>query len=302
MKKIKQKRYSQKNRRMSINNNGRIMFSIFLFFILPLCIFGKGSSEQIDPVDKDIPEIQNKEHLIYGIYNSGEKIQELHMVTEKEVNSASIETWVDLKNLNLHFIGNEIPKDYKSFRQKIVTSLENGMMIDYLYNYQDMYKKNDLNGKYYRQFKRRKDVEGAKYISKVWDGYETQESLSRMKLKPSVPAVTVFTSFVNLRFLDLRDGGVIAMIEPEIISSTAYGSISIKKHETIETKAGSFNTIKIILTPGNFIIKTLIGPLADSLVFWFENASRKRLIKMEMPNPGSGKLTYILEKTGSWEN
>lgn len=241
------------------------------------------------------PELTNMEYAVYSQYQGGSKTVKITVVTE-------IEGDLVHKYVNYYYYGNSVqkePESYKDFEVKITTSLKNGCMVAYQSDTEEYVKANDYTGMVYENMTIDQETGDVKHQQKIWDGYEDKTTRSRLTIKPGFPSFALRTiAFDNLQFLDVETSGLVYLILPDMIADPIEGTINVLGRETLETEAGTFETIKISLAPGDAFVKKLLGPLADALVLWVEDAPTRRTIKTIIPGVGQ---TLVLDEKGIWK-
>lgn len=138
----------------------------------------------------------------------------------------------------------------------------------------------------------------AVYIDKTWDGNMLKTVTSRLNIKKDLPVWTWDSTLsLCIRYLDLSGGGFMSMIVPKYVKTSFTGTFIKKNRETIETKAGTFRTIRYTWSMGDAFLSRLMNVYSKNYSFWVDEETGI-LVK----ETGSENSSAVLESAGLWNN
>ncbi len=238
--------------------------------------------------------IADGEFLRYGDFISGERYNDVNMVSWLSSDGKGIEVYV-----GNHFLGTNIPmpKDYVDYQRHFVVSLETASLIRSSGDWTKEFLAENRTGEvaYTTVIDRVRNL--AVYSSKIWDGYDMRTKTVRVKLKPNYPVWDPTSiAFVGSRFLDLSGKGVVYGVYPLVVKEVIPISAHFIKKEIIDTPLGKFSTLKYGVGITDPFLAQLLDSYVKEMSIWIEDAPRGLVIKTESPGD-----QFVLEEISTWK-
>lgn len=238
--------------------------------------------------------IEDGEFLKYGDYISGERYNDVNIVSWLSPDGKSIDVYV-----GNHFLGTNIPmpKSYVDYQRRFMVSLETASLIRSSGDWSKEFLAENRTGElaYTTAIDRVKNL--AVYTSKIWDGYELRTKTMRVKLKPNYPVWDPTSiAFVGSRFLDLSGKGIVYGVYPLVVKEVIPINAHFIKNETIDTPLGKFHTLKYGVGITDPFLAQLLDSYVKEMSIWIEDAPRGLVVKTESPGD-----QFILEEISTWK-
>lgn len=241
-----------------------------------------------------LPDINDREYLIYNGYDNGELSRIIHMVSRIDSNSG-ITMYIDWTNLNEKV--KKLPAEYSEFQRKFVFSSKYHTLTssrDYWFRTAKSEGKKGLVG-----IDLDIDIAGlhAIFVKYNWDGETLKKKTSRIDLKKGY-SYWDMTSFalIGMRFFEPEKGGIAYLVDADFaneipVSFRYYGD------ETVNVPAGSFNTKKYGFVITDPFLNGLLGKQAEEYYIWVDKKQQGLMIQSIRPGGQVNKLAKI----GIWQ-
>ena len=255
----------------------------FIYILLGLVLSVSGYSANFTPMKAGIPVVEDGEMLKYSDYISGEKTAELYLVYKKE----SLSGWGDVIKV-YEFINSmnkprKLPLKLSEFEGYYIVSLKNASLVEEYRNFSNRITSDNLKGPYQHFYQMNADQKQIDYSQKIWDGYESRDTKSRIKIKPDYPVWDGNSiAFLGSRYLDLSSEGMAYLVEPSILKDPIPFTVKIFAHETVTTPVlGKFPAKKYGALISDPFIGKLINSMMSETFMWVEDSPRKLVVKTQ---------------------
>jgi hypothetical protein len=236
--------------------------------------------------------IQDKESYTYGVFVNGERYQDVNLVYRVLTNEHRVNVFVGRYTLKSKF---HMPDAYTNYQRKFTVSLLDASLIKgSLDNYQQFLldKTTGVAG-FTIDIDRVHNM--AKYVAKIWDGYELMQTTTRIRIPPGYPIWDVLSiGFVGTRFLNVDSKGMVYGIPPNYVKDAVPIVPKKIRKKKLTTPAGTFDCLKIGIGVTDPFLAQLLESYVKELYVWIDTSPRGLVIKTMTPNE-----TYILESIGN---
>ena len=272
------------------------LFSIqILVILIYVLITGcSGSLQGPVPIKMKALSIPDREFLKYSKYVSGEKTDTSYFVGIMGPGGHDFTEYIEMVASGEE---SNIPANYTNYHYFIKMSLDTGSLIEQYSDYHDL--PQGLKGKAPDFIDLKIDYENhiASYVMKIKDKEEERVSYSKVKLKPGFPVWNMTSLlFAGPRLLDIKNKGLLYVIEPFYVKEPVPGSFKIIGKEFLETPAGRFNTLKVGFSIADPFLGKLLDIYTQSLFFWIEDSPRGLIVKTQ----GDNNIN-ILDEVSVWK-
>ena len=265
--------------------------NLLLIFIMVLILTGCFKKEKLSPMQAYREKITDGEFLKYSILDNDGNHYKYNIVTR--INGKIADVYMDIFKNGSKLA---IPDNYSNYQSKMSVSLENGSLLSYTEDKRTNAVLENSDEPAMTRISIDSNAGIATCVEKVWDGHKFNTEKSRIRIVRNYPVWNWnFVMFVGLRYLNVLKSGVVYFIVPQYVKTTFYGSFIIDGRETVETKAGRFNTLRLSFIMGDRFLARLTQSYVREFIFWVDEESGV-LIK-EKSNENSAELDEI----GVWK-
>ena len=244
-------------------------------------------------------EFSDLETLVYGVYINGVKNYDCYLVFEHDpANPQQVNIYLDLVDYT-RGKPTLLPKDYKDFYELVILDTTTGLVKSAYQNTIAKFKSRGLKG--LTDIAMEYNTQNGELVTtqKLWDGFETRQSVYRMKIAPSIPIVAFDMPFFVTRVFDFNQSATLALVYPTLLADPMYAILKPEKQENLQAAGRAFVTTKVKAELVDKFVNKLAGPIVKGYVFWVDNSVSQYVVKWTAPTP-QGEEKCVLEKITSW--
>ena len=236
--------------------------------------------------------IRDGEFLRYSGIQGGEKVRDVYFVSKWEDNKTfgkCLHVYYDAVDRKYR---KKLPGNIRDFAGYYLISRATGSSVESRYDVTYLTEKPEsrgvrdiaMEGRVFEDMHIDLEHSEAVYAHKYWNGYELESKKIVVPVKPEYPLLGIESgTLINTRFLDLTNKGIFYYLVPDFAKEPIPTVFQFAGKETIQTKAGTFKTVKVrFVCPDPFIAQLMLSYTREMAV-WIEDAPERRVIRFQTP-------------------
>ncbi len=230
--------------------------------------------------------IQDGEFLRYGKYKAGEKYADEYIVS-RIIEDKNGQTYVKIYIEEIAADGNQkLPVFYMDYSRYLLISVDKASIIESVKssstNEVGGSALEAVNNEFFWRYYIGKDKDFIEFESKVWNGYEVKIRKNKVKFKTGFPIWDLKSGvYFAPRFLDTASPGVSYFVVPEILKEPVPVTYKFYAKETLQTKIGQFNAIKLSFLVADPFLGQLMESYTKETFFCLENSERRLILRIQ---------------------